>query len=242
MVVGDYEGYNGMVAQWVVFAIMAVTAIVFSITVQFRPIPVRLAYYVNIAICTIAATAYYAMAVNADNTTPSNDDRQVVYARYIDWIFTTPLLLLDLILMTNMPSTMTAWIMGADVAMVVFGIIGAFTAYPYKWVYFAAGCLMQVALSWGMIQPILKEDYQKNATCTKGYTALLIFLIVVWVVYPVAWGLGAGGRVISVDTEIIIMGVLDLLAKPLFAVGVLTMHEVTFGAASKKQEEKPLIA
>eukprot|EP01026_Neomeris_dumetosa_P067878 TRINITY_DN6634_c0_g1_i1.p1 TRINITY_DN6634_c0_g1~~TRINITY_DN6634_c0_g1_i1.p1 ORF type:complete len:240 (+),score=32.16 TRINITY_DN6634_c0_g1_i1:205-924(+) len=216
---------TGQTTQYVIFVAMAVAAITFAIAAQFRPVSLRLAYYVNIAICTIAATAYYAMAVNGMDGTPVHDDRQVIYARYVDWFFTTPLLLLDLVLMTNMPTTMISWVMGADVFMITLGIIGAFADTPYKWVYFGAGCVFQACLTWGMINPIFKEELKKNKEYTTGYTTLLIYLIVVWVFYPIVWGLGAGGHIITVDEEIIAMGVLDLLAKPLFAVGVLAVHE-----------------
>eukprot|EP01025_Chloroclados_australasicus_P054017 TRINITY_DN63_c0_g1_i1.p2 TRINITY_DN63_c0_g1~~TRINITY_DN63_c0_g1_i1.p2 ORF type:complete len:272 (-),score=23.78 TRINITY_DN63_c0_g1_i1:288-1007(-) len=232
----EMETSMGQTTQWVVFAVMGITAIAFAITLQFRPLTFRLPYYCNIAICIIAATAYYAMAVNSDSG-PLNQGRQVIYARYIDWIFTTPLLLLDLILMTNMPYTMVSWIIGTDVAMIVFGILGAFDDANTKWVYFAAGCVMQVALTWGMLNPIFKEELKKSKEYTAGYTTLLIYLIVVWVCYPIVWGLGAGGRILDVDGEIIAMGVLDLLAKPLFGVGVLIMHEVAHSKLSKPEAE-----
>jgi len=129
---------------------MAVVAIVFAITAVFRPLNRRLPYYVNIAIMMIAATAYYAMAV--DKSEPLPGDRKTVYPRYIDWFFTTPLLLLDLILMMNMPAAKIAWIMGADVGMIVLGLIGAFDANDTKWFYFAVSCILMVALLYGMLE------------------------------------------------------------------------------------------
>eukprot|EP01025_Chloroclados_australasicus_P054018 TRINITY_DN63_c0_g2_i1.p2 TRINITY_DN63_c0_g2~~TRINITY_DN63_c0_g2_i1.p2 ORF type:complete len:240 (-),score=14.68 TRINITY_DN63_c0_g2_i1:183-902(-) len=238
--VAQVETGMGQTAQWVAFACMVVAAITFAIAVQFRPVALRLPYYINIAICTIAATAYYAMAV-AGSEGPITDNRQVIYARYIDWIFTTPLLLLDLVLMTNMPTTMISWIMGADVFMIIFGIIGAFDSGNTKWVYFVAGCIMQIALTWGMINPIFKEQLQKSKEYTGGYTTLLIYLIVVWVFYPIVWGFGAGGQLLDVDGETLAMAILDLLAKPLFAVGVLTVHEVVY-AKLQKEVKVPLTA
>eukprot|EP01025_Chloroclados_australasicus_P011767 TRINITY_DN1520_c0_g1_i1.p3 TRINITY_DN1520_c0_g1~~TRINITY_DN1520_c0_g1_i1.p3 ORF type:complete len:242 (+),score=35.30 TRINITY_DN1520_c0_g1_i1:135-860(+) len=234
MATGLVQTSMGDTAQWVVFACMAITAVAFAIAVQFRPTGLKLPYYINIAICTIAATAYYAMAVAEAGDWPTNDSRQVTYARYLDWIFTTPLLLLDLILMTNMPSAMISWIMGADVFMIVFGIIGALDDGNTKWVYFVAGCVMQLALTWGMVNPIFKEELKKSKEYTSGYSTLLIYLIIVWVCYPIVWGLGAGGRILDVDGEIIAMCVLDLLAKPLFGVGVLIVHEVVYSKLEKE--------
>ena len=39
-----------------------------------------------------------------------------------------------------------------------------------------------------------------------------------WFLYPIAWGLADGGNQISPDGEMVFYGVLDLLAKPVFAV------------------------
>eukprot|EP01024_Parvocaulis_polyphysoides_P024425 TRINITY_DN223_c1_g1_i1.p1 TRINITY_DN223_c1_g1~~TRINITY_DN223_c1_g1_i1.p1 ORF type:complete len:303 (+),score=62.42 TRINITY_DN223_c1_g1_i1:91-909(+) len=223
MVAAGDQGNVGYTAQWIVFAIMAVAAIAFAITVVFRPLGRRLPYYVNIAIMMIAATAYYAMAV--DKSEPAPGDRKTVYPRYIDWFFTTPLLLLDLILMMNMPAAKIAWIMGADVGMVVLGLIGAFDANDTKWFYFAVSCILMVALLYGMLEATLNVEQWKNPLYITGYATLLVYLIVLWCGYPIVWGLGTGGLVISVDLEIILMGILDVLAKPIFAMGCIILHE-----------------
>eukprot|EP01023_Acetabularia_acetabulum_P025494 TRINITY_DN243_c0_g1_i1.p3 TRINITY_DN243_c0_g1~~TRINITY_DN243_c0_g1_i1.p3 ORF type:complete len:245 (-),score=49.97 TRINITY_DN243_c0_g1_i1:339-1073(-) len=231
----EYETATGMIAQWVVFAIMAVAAVGFAVAVQFRPITLKTPYYVNIAICTIAAVAYYAMAVNYQVHT-MNGERQVVYARYIDWVLTTPLLLLDLIMMTNMSGVTISWIMGADVFMIVFGILGAFEDdYSYKWVYFAAGCLMQVVLTYGMYTATWKEDLKKSPAYHTSYVSLLIFLSILWVFYPIVWAFGSGAGILTVDHEAILMGVLDFLAKPVFAIGCIIVHETIYKEMSTKE-------
>ena len=38
-----------------------------------------------------------------------NDQRQIYWARYVDWFFTTPLLLLDLLLMSACPVGTALW-------------------------------------------------------------------------------------------------------------------------------------
>eukprot|EP01026_Neomeris_dumetosa_P055659 TRINITY_DN5070_c0_g1_i1.p2 TRINITY_DN5070_c0_g1~~TRINITY_DN5070_c0_g1_i1.p2 ORF type:complete len:187 (-),score=27.86 TRINITY_DN5070_c0_g1_i1:94-654(-) len=167
------------------------------------------------------------MVVNHEQETETiSNDRQVVYTRYIDWCLTTPLLLLDLILMTKMKSTMITWVLFSDIAMIVLGIIGAFSESPYKWVYYAFSCLMLFVLTWGMLNPIFREELQINQTCTAAYIYLLSYLLGVWFFYPIVWGLGTGGQVISVDLEIILMGVLDVLAKPMFAVLCIGVQEL----------------
>jgi bacteriorhodopsin len=48
-----------------------------------------------------------------------------------------------------------------------------------------------------------------------GYTAFL------WILYPVCWGLSEGGNSITVTSEMVFYGVLDLFAGPVFLFGFL---------------------
>jgi bacteriorhodopsin len=49
-----------------------------------------------------------------------------------------------------------------------------------------------------------------------GYVAFI------WILYPVCWGLGEGGNVITVTSEMVFYGVLDLFAGPIFLFGFLS--------------------
>lgn len=45
-----------------------------------------------------------------------------------------------------------------------------------------------------------------------------------WLLYPLAWGLCEGGNIISVNGEMVFYGILDLLAKPVFAIMSIMFH------------------
>lgn len=40
--------------------------------------------------------------------------------------------------------------------------------------------------------------------------------LVLWIAYPIAWGVCEGGNIIAPDSEAIFYGILDLFAKPVF--------------------------
>jgi bacteriorhodopsin len=48
-----------------------------------------------------------------------------------------------------------------------------------------------------------------------GYTAFI------WLIYPVCWGLSEGSNTITVTSEMVFYGVLDLFAGPVFLFGFL---------------------
>lgn len=47
---------------------------------------------------------------------------------------------------------------------------------------------------------------------------------VLWILYPIAWGVCEGGNLISPDSEAIFYGILDVLAKPVFGGLLLWGH------------------
>jgi bacteriorhodopsin len=69
--------------------------------------------------------------------------RSIWYARYIDWTVTTPLLLLDLLLVTGLPSGDIFFVLFMDVLMIVGGLIGALVPSVYKWGYFVGACILR---------------------------------------------------------------------------------------------------
>jgi bacteriorhodopsin len=48
-----------------------------------------------------------------------------------------------------------------------------------------------------------------------GYTAFI------WLLYPICWGLSEGSNTITVTSEMIFYGILDLFAGPVFLIGFL---------------------
>jgi bacteriorhodopsin len=60
---------------------------------------------VSFLVCVIAATSYLSMAAGAtaySSTVSSDEGRTLFWARYADWLFTTPLLLIDLGLLAGL--------------------------------------------------------------------------------------------------------------------------------------------
>ena len=67
--------------------------------------------------------------------------RLFFYARYIDWLLTTPLLLYDLASVAGVESGETFGIIGLDVLMIVAGLIGSTQTPEYRWIFWAFGML-----------------------------------------------------------------------------------------------------
>lgn len=185
-------------------------------------------------VCLIAAVSYFAMA-NGQGIVDV-DGRTVYVARYVDWLFTTPLLLLGL-LMVGIPAlrqgedgrartSLYAGVIGADVLMIVAGVLAALStddAARYTWYTISCGAFLAVlAILYGPARELVKSHGGGTATL---YGTLLSLLTVLWFVYPVLWLLGTEGvGAIGLSAEIAVFAVIDLTAKVGF--GLLLVSRV----------------
>lgn len=140
------------------FAIMSVMGAV-SLTIlglsAMKPRSHRVFFYLSAGLCMVACIAYFAMGSNLgwtpidveflDNGGGIGRNREIFYARYIDWFITTPMLLLDLCLTAGLPWPTILWVIAMDEAMVVTGLIGALVKSRYKWGFYVFGCVAMVS-------------------------------------------------------------------------------------------------
>ena len=68
---------------------------------------------------------------------------------------------------------------------------------------------------------------------------------VLWVLYPVAWGICEGGNVIAPDSEAIFYSILDFCAKPVFGALLIWGHKdiepARLGLAIRDYEDDPIV-
>ncbi|EPQ28855.1 uncharacterized protein PFL1_03658 [Pseudozyma flocculosa PF-1] len=213
---------------WVVFAIMAVSSVFFFITSQRASYRYRLMHTTTFFITAIAALSYFAMATGVGkdfvNVGTKNDPRprEFFYARYIDWAFTTPLLLLDLTFLAGLPVAEIIVLIIADLVMIITGVIAGF--HPVKtgkWGFFAFSC---IALVWIIIQLVTSgrsTAFHRGPKVGGLYNQVSLALVVVWSLYPVAFALCEGTGKLSADKEILFFAILDVIAKPVWGAWLL---------------------
>ncbi|CAD6885182.1 unnamed protein product [Tilletia controversa] len=226
---------SGSSFLWFVFTVMAATAIGTSVWAFTTVEPHRRVFhFLTIAILTTASVAYFGMASNLGETPVQVEfireggailaqnggrlTRGIWYARYIDWTITTPLLLLEILLVSGVPTSTILLTIFMDIVMIVTGLVGALVPSTYKWGFFSIGCVAMFFVFWILYGPAHTSAKSISADNGKVYFRGAIALCFLWFLYPIAWGLADGGNVISTDGEMVFYGVLDLLAKPVFAI------------------------
>jgi bacteriorhodopsin len=111
-----------------------------------------------------------------------------------------------------------------DEVMVVTGLVGVLVKSTYKWGYFVFDCVAFFFVAWTIVFDARGQARNLGADINRVYTICGVWIVGLWCLYPIAWGVSEGGNVISPDSEAIFYGVLDLLAKPVFAALFLWGH------------------
>ncbi|KIL51030.1 bacteriorhodopsin, partial [Jeotgalibacillus campisalis] len=184
--------------------------------------------------------AYFSIAIGQGLFETS--DKTVYFARYIDWVVTTPLLLVALALTAMFYSPrknkVLIWsLVSADVLMILTGLIGDFSppALTYVWYFIGVGALVFILyLIWG---PLLKIAREGGLALEKHFKRTAAYLTILWVCYPSAWIIGPSGLGLTQElTDVAIFIFLPILSKVGFSLldlhGLKALHAPA--AASKK--------
>ncbi|MFD1563224.1 bacteriorhodopsin [Haloarchaeobius amylolyticus] len=194
-------------------------------------------YIITIFITAIAAVMYFAMATGFGVTEVMVGDEAltIYWARYADWLFTTPLLLLDLSLLAGAHRNTIATLIGLDVFMIGTGAIAAFAATPgtrIAWWGISTGALL--ALLYVLVGTLSKNARDRPSEVASLFGTLRNLVIVLWLLYPVVWILGTEGTfgILPLYWETAAFMVLDLSAKVGFGVILLRSRSVLERAAT----------
>lgn len=230
--VDGYFADNAMTVRgsnwlWAVTALFGFVTLVFVAHSFTKPRRDRMFHYLVALITFVAAISYFTMASNLgwasidvqfrrNNSKVGGATRQIFYVRYIDWFVTTPLLLMCVFLTAAMPWPTILMVLLLDEIMVICGLVGALVESSYKWGYFVFGLAATVGVAYHLLFVGRKHSVPLGKDVSRAYTFGAVWLVFLWLLYPICWGLAEGGNVISVDSEHIFYGILDILAKAVF--------------------------
>ena len=174
-------------------------------------------YGVLAAITGIATVAYTAMTLGIGQISVHG---AVFYVpRYIDWLLTTPLLVLYLAMLAKPKRRIYRRLVLLEVVVIASGVLAAFTPTPLDWLSFSAGTVAFLILLYYLVSVLPDQAALSAHRPDAIFTKLRNLTVVLWSIYPIVWVLGPFGLgLLLVDTEAIVVTYLDLLAKVGFVV------------------------
>jgi bacteriorhodopsin len=184
-------------------------------------------YIFKVALLT-GGIAYFAMASDLGwvvaeqaNQRSRGDSRQVFWAKYVYWVVSFPAAILSLGLLSGVSWATIVFNIFVSWIWVVAYLAAAFTATNYKWGFFAfgttaLGCLAVTMLTAGRTSAA-RVGSRGHYVALAGYTVLL------WALYPIAFGLSDGGNRIGVTGSFVFFGILDILMIPVLAAAFMVL-------------------
>ncbi|CAG9942978.1 unnamed protein product [Clonostachys rosea f. rosea IK726] len=234
----ERAGGDGFRTLWVIFVIFIASAALFSLQAWRIPVSRRIYHVLTTVITIVGALSYFAMAsgsasaLNCHTVTEHHHKvpnthhdvcRQVFWSRYVDWAITTPLLLIELGLLAGLDGAHIAMAVFADLVMVFSGLFSALgekhTAQTWGW--FTIAVIAYIFVIWHIAVEGALVAKARGERLAKLFGSLAGFILILWAVYPIIWGIAQGGHRMSVDAEIITYAVLDMLTKVVFGFWIL---------------------
>ena len=192
----------------------------------------------------IAACAYFAMATGqglvllpTDSTVAAGAGagpgaaRIFYFARYIDWTFTTPLLLLSLGLVATHAGPKRGGLLAgaaiADLIMIITAFVfGASEIGWMKWTWFIISCVAFIGVYYVIWMPQMQANAAERDDVRSAYRQSAIILSVLWFFYPFVLLVAPDGLNVAGDAiTVLAIAILDVLAKVVYGYMSITADD-----------------
>jgi len=199
--------------------------------------PRRQKFYIATIFITATAFANYllmALGFGLTEVVVGGEALDIYWARYTDWLITTPLLLYDLALLAGASRNTIYTLVGLDLLMIGTGAAatltgdgGALDAGTARLIWWGVSTGFLLVLLYFLFTSLAERVRELSGPTRSTFTTLRNLLVGVWLIYPVWWILGTEGiRTVGLFTETAGFMVLDLVAKVGFGFILLRSHDV----------------
>jgi len=210
---------------WAVTAVFIVSWLAIAALVWVARGGERIFHYLFITALAVGSIVYFAQAsdlawkVVPQSTHIVDGDRQIFWAKYVLWVVEFPVVIIALGLLSGISWATIVYEVILSWTWVVSYLVGAFTTTNYKWGFFTFG-----TFAWLLLAVHTLRDGSvgaKRLGVTRDHSALAGWVNLLWLLYPIAWGVSDGGNIIGITESFIWYGVLDILLLPVTACAFL---------------------
>ncbi|BDD56222.1 hypothetical protein MAP00_001696 [Monascus purpureus] len=138
--------------------------------------------------------------------------------------FTGPMIIMNLLLTAGVYWHTILYTQLLYIVYVILLYVGSIVPTTYKWGYFTLAMVALALTLENIVWAGWRHASALGGNVARLYRILAPSLVVLWILYPVAWGVSEGGNVIAPDSEHIFYGILDILAKPVLGAVLLIGH------------------
>jgi bacteriorhodopsin len=219
---------NGSNWSWTVAAVYTLTfVIVYALSFKARA-GEKFFHYLFTVANLVGAITYFALAsdigfsvVEVSNNLNYGLTRQIFFAKYINWVVNFPIAIISLGVLSGVSWTTIIYNIFLSWTWIISYLVGAYTTTNYKWGFFAFGTVAWIALAISTLTTGLSSAGRVDIR--RDYITLAGWLNLLWLLYPIAWGLSDGGNKIGVTPSFIFFGVLDILLIPVLTYATIVL-------------------
>ncbi|KAK2016633.1 family A G protein-coupled receptor-like protein [Colletotrichum eremochloae] len=182
-------------------------------------------YLLNIALL-VGAITYFANASDLGWSVVAQSHsggapRQIFFNKYINWVVAFPVVNILLGLVANSSWATIVWHIVLSWVWVISYLVSAYTPSVYKWGFFTFGTIAYLVMAASTCGE--GRARAKRVGTQRDYYVLVGYFNLLWLLYPIAFGVSEGGNTIGVTPHFIFFGVLDVLMIPFGAVIFLVL-------------------
>ena len=228
---------------WIGFIGMTIGAVIFGIRAVSMRLNKGVGFAINSFFITLwAATIYLSMALGQTvipkTLIPNLYDHPIYWGHYVDWMITTPLLLLDIGILAGVGPKLLAGIVGADIYMIITGAAATFTPSSLQWIWYILSTGAFTAILLQLLTVFSASARRRNSKIANLFTTLRNLLIVLWITYPIIWLIGVEGlKLIGSGLEVLLYVIVDFIAKVGFGLVLLKDTQVLEMATKKSASQ-----
>ncbi|KAK3320823.1 hypothetical protein B0T19DRAFT_430619 [Cercophora scortea] len=154
----------------------------------------------------------WSLVVQANNVADYGLTRQIFFTKYINWVVAFPTAIIALGVLSGVAWATIAFNVALSWAWVISYLVGAYVTTNYKWGFFAAGTFAYLLLAIGTLTEGRRAAIRVGSA--PHYTLLAGAVNLLWLLYPIAYGLSDGGNRLGLTSAFVWFGVLDVLLIP----------------------------
>ncbi|MFR3559513.1 bacteriorhodopsin [Paraclostridium sordellii] len=151
-------------------------------------------YNLGFLILSISSVLYIIISINFNYPV---SDKLIYFNRYLDWILTTPLLLIMLCFIgmyhEKINEKIILRIVIIDVIMILSGLLSDISIGPSKYLWILVGSILFLIVLYILWGPVEKVASIQGCDIYRVYKILAMCFTVFWIGYPIIWVLGKSG-------------------------------------------------
>eukprot|EP00435_Cladocopium_sp_Y103_P042623 s900_g11.t2 len=165
---------------------------------------------IALLVTAIAGTVYFCMAMGVGITKDAAG--HVYWIRYVDWMFTTPLMLIELGILAGAQPTQTITLIALDETMLAFGVGSSFSVAG-RWPFFMIGLLCFSAVAFKLFTSLQNQAMTQGGDRKVLYTFVANRTAEIWCMYPVMFALCECTKTFPEEIEVAGYAIADIFAK-----------------------------